>query len=83
MTPSRSQRKSVALEMSNKSHIWFALKPTSLEVYLGFFTSVGVLVMKPLVIHKAKYSQYALPVKEAAGERRDGRKMIAVILRTA
>ena len=47
--------------------------------YLVFFTSVFILVPIPLVIHKIKYSQYALPVKEAERNDDNGRGMQAVI----
>ncbi len=69
MTPSRSQRKRVAFEMSNKSHTSFVLKPACLEGEVRFFT----LRMRPrktdLNVYKAKYSQYALPVKQTARSR--------------
>jgi hypothetical protein len=52
--------------MSNKSHTWFVLKPACLEEKIRFFT----LRIRPrkadLSVHKRKYSQYALPVKQTA-----------------
>jgi hypothetical protein len=40
------------------------LNPASPDIYLGLFTVVFMVLM-PFVIHETKYSQYALPVKEA------------------
>jgi hypothetical protein len=38
MTPSRSHRKRVAFEISNKSHTWFVLIPACLGETLVVFT---------------------------------------------